>query len=319
MRAIFFGTPDFAAHVLSHLLENGVEVVAVVTKPDKAQGRSSKLIPTPVKSVAESCVPPLPVFQPEKISDPEWIPILEAFQADLFIVVAYGEIIKQHLLDMPKVACINIHASILPYYRGAAPIQRSIINGEVETGITIMHMAKKMDAGDIIAIEKVAITSDMTYGELETELCKVGSKLILETVRHFESGNISRTVQDHTQATFAPKIELEDCRIDWNQSAQQIHNLVRGVNPHPGAWCEVLIKGQRKRLRVISSKVVEENSDVVPGQIIPSPKNTLYVGCGRGVLSLLQIQLEGKKAISAGEFIRGMPSGALGGFCTFEH
>jgi methionyl-tRNA formyltransferase len=311
MRAIFFGTPDFAAHVLSHLLENGVEVVAVVTKPDKAQGRSSRLISTPVKSVAESCVPPLPVFQPETVSASEWIPVLEAFQADLFIVVAYGEIIKQHLLDMPKVACINVHASILPDYRGAAPIQRSIINGETETGITIMHMAKKMDAGDIIAIEKVVITPEMTYGELEAELCKVGSKLILETVRNFESGNVSRTVQDHTLATFAPKIELEDCRIDWTKSAKQIHNLVRGVNPHPGAWCQVVIKGQNKRLRVISTKVIEEDAEVVTGQIIPSPKNTLYVGCGRGILSLLQIQLEGKKAISAGEFIRGMPAGAL--------
>jgi len=312
MKIVYFGTPNFAADVLSHLLKHGVEVVAVVTKPDRPQGRSSALVPTPVKLVAQSTIPPLPLFQPEIVSAPDYATVLEAFQADLFVVVAYGEIIKQHLLDMPKIACINLHASLLPTYRGAAPIQRCIINGEKETGITIMHMAKKMDAGDIISMEKVPIGPDMTYAELEAELCGVGSDLLLKTIRDFEKGNVERIVQDHSLATFAPKIEIEDCKINWGKSAEQIHNLVRGVNPHPGAWCNVQLKGQNKRLRVIATKLISnEINELAMGQVISSSKEGLHVGCSRGVLNIVQIQLEGKKAMSAVEFMRGHNPGDL--------
>lgn len=311
MKVVYFGTPNFAAEVLSYLLKNGVEIVAVVTKPDKAQGRSSKLVPTPVKCVAESCNPPIPVYQPETISAPEYAPVLETFQADLFVVVAYGEIIKQHLLDMPKAGCINVHASLLPTYRGAAPIQRCIINGEKETGITIMHMAKKMDAGDIISMEKVMIGPEMTYGELEAELCRVGSALLLKTIHDFEKGEVERTVQDHSLATFAPKIEIEDCRIDWSKSADEIHNLVRGVNPHPGAWCQVLVKEQPKRMRIISTKVALDMPEGQPGQIVASNKKGLFVGCGKGVVNLVQVQLEGKKPMAAEELMRGLSVDAL--------
>jgi len=316
MKVIYFGTPHFAAEVLNYLLEHGVDVVAVVTKPDRAQGRSSTPVPTPVKLVAQSTTPPLPLFQPEIISAIDYASTLEAFQADLFVVVAYGEIIKRHLLDMPKTACINLHASLLPTYRGAAPIQRCIINGEKETGITIMHMAKKMDAGDIISIEKVAIGHEITYGELESELCRVGSELLLKTIRNFEKGEVARTVQEHSLATFAPKIELEDCRIDWNKTADQIHNLVRGVNPHPGAWCNVIVKGQAKRLRVITTTVMSneekiESEGIEAGQIISSTKEGLQVGCGQDILNLVQIQIEGKKPMSAIEFMRGRKPGDL--------
>lgn len=311
MKVVYFGTPHFAADVLNHLLKHGVDIVAVVTKPDRAQGRSSTPVPTPVKCIAESQIPPIPVLQPEIVSAMEHAPILEAFQADLFVVVAYGEIIKQHLLDMPKTACINLHASLLPAYRGAAPIQRCIMNGEVETGITIMHMAKKMDAGDIISIKKVEIGPEMTYGELEAELCRVGSELLLETIHNFEKGSVGRIPQDHSLATLAPKIEVEDCKIDWNKSAQQIHDLVRGVNPHPGAWCQILLKGQNKRLRVIATKMISKDTIEVPGQIVPSPKDSMYVSCGKGIIDLLQIQIEGKKAMSAEEFLRGLAPGAL--------
>lgn len=311
MKVVYFGTPHFAAEVLSYLLKNGIEVVAVVTKPDRAQGRSATLIPTPVKCIAESHQPPIPVFQPEIVSAPEYTTLLESFQADLFVVVAYGEIIKQHLLDMPKIACINLHASLLPSYRGAAPIQRCIMNGEKETGITIMHMTKKMDAGDIISIEKVAIGPDMTYGELEEELCQVGSKLLLKTIHDFEKGAVSRTVQDHSLATFAPKIELEDCEVRWEQPVQAIHDLIRGVNPHPGAWCHVAVKGQNKRFRILTASIASLDTKGTPGQIIASSKKSLEVACGQGVLNLLQIQLEGKKAMAAEEFMRGLPVGSL--------
>lgn len=315
MRAIFFGTPQFAADVCSYLLQQGVEIAAVITKPDRPQGRSATLIPTPVKSVAIAQTVPIPVFQPEIVSSPEHAPLLESFHADLFVVVAYGEIIKQPLLDMPKTACINLHASLLPAYRGAAPIQRCIINGEIETGVTIIHMVKKMDAGDMIAKEKVAIGPDMTYGELEAELCRIGSGLLLKTIRDFERGAAQRTVQDHTLATFAPKIEIEDCEIDWNQSIDQLHNLVRGVNPHPGAWCRVKVKDHEKRLRVITTKIVSRESKGIPGQIISSTKEGLYISCGsgigQGVINLIEIQLEGKKAMPAEEFMRGLPNGSL--------
>lgn len=310
MKVVYFGTPRFAADVLQYLLDHKVNVVAAITKPDKPQGRSGMPIPTPVKMVAESYG--IPVLQPEMVSAPELIPTLAAFQADIFAVVAYGEIIKQHLLDMPKIACINVHASLLPRYRGAAPIQRSIINGEKETGITLMHMAKKMDAGDIIAMETVPIGINTTYGELEAELCSVGSRLLLKTLHDAESGPLPRLPQDHSLATFAPKIEIEDCQIRWDQPADTIHNLVRGVHPHPGAWCPVTVKGQHKRLRVIATTVASlDPANKPPGEIIASSKQGLLVSCGRGMINLTQVQLEGKKSMSADEFMRGLPAGSL--------
>lgn len=311
MKVVYFGTPSFAADVLSYLLKHSVDIVAVVTKPDRPQGRSAMLIPTPVKCVAESHPLKIPVFQPETVSALEYIPILEHFEADLFVVVAYGEIMKQHLLDLPKIACINLHASLLPNYRGAAPIQRCIINGEKETGLTIMHMAKKMDAGDMIAAERVKIGPDMTYGELEKELCSVGSTLLLKTICDLESGIAKRTAQDHSLATFAPKIEIGDCQLDWNRPADQLHNLVRGVNPHPGAWCEVLFKGQNKRLRILTTRIVSKDFKEHPGQLVSSTKNELHISCGLGVIELLSIQLEGKKVMSTEEFMRGLARGAL--------
>jgi methionyl-tRNA formyltransferase len=310
VKVIFFGTPLFAAKVLSYLLENNIEIAAVVTKPDRPQGRSAAPVPTPVKCVAEAQNPPLPVYQPEIVSIPEFASTLEAYQADLFVVVAYGEIIKQHLLDMPKKGCINLHGSLLPKYRGAAPIQWSIINGEKETGVTIIHMVKKMDAGDMIASQSVVIGPDTTYGELEQELCRVGSELLLQTIHAIEKGTDQKIAQDPSLVTFASKIELEDCKIDWNEPADKIHNLVRGVNPHPGAWCLIEIKGQPKRLKIIKTCLMEGAVNS-PGEIIDSYKNAIVIGCGKNALSLLQIQLEGKKAMTAEEFLRGFPAGTF--------
>lgn len=310
MKIVFFGTPRFSAEVLSYLLQHQVDVVAVITKPDRPLGRSAALMPTPVKTIAESHSPSLPVFQPEIVSASDFAPILSNFQADLFVVVAYGEILKEHLLEMPKVACINVHTSLLPKYRGAAPIQRCLINGETETGVTIMHMAKKMDAGDIIKVEKVEIGLNTTYGELEEKLCQVGSKLLLEIIHDFEKGINFRIPQDSTQATFAPKIELEDCQIDWKASATTIHNLVRGVNPHPGAWCYVEIKGQKKRLKVNVTRIHLEMNGL-PGQILSLTKEGLILGCGQGAISILELQLEGKKLMPAVELMRGLPINSI--------
>ncbi len=312
LKIVFFGTPQFAANCLQYLLDNDVNIAAVITKPDRPQGRSLVCTPTPVKSVALAQTPPLPLFQPEIVSDVDFIPTLTQFQADLFVVVAYGEILKQHLLEMPKIACINLHASLLPKYRGAAPIQRAIINGETKSGVTIMHMVKKMDAGDIIAMESVAIPDEMTYGELEESLCRTGSRLLLQTINAFADGTPHQIPQDHEKATLAPKITMEDCKIKWDMQANEIHNLVRGVNPEPGAFCFAEIKGQRKRIRVIAARVAGITSDLSPGCILPGLKKELMVTCGKGtVLQILQLQQEGKKIMSAEEFVRGVAQGSI--------
>ncbi|MCE2983714.1 MAG: methionyl-tRNA formyltransferase, partial [Parachlamydia sp.] len=297
MKVVYFGTPVFAAEVLNFLLENGVNITAVISKPDRPKGRSSTPLPTPVKEAALSWNASLPVFQPLLVSAPEFADQLKSFDADLFVVVAYGEIIKQQLLDMPKKACINLHASLLPKYRGAAPIQHSITKGEHETGVTIMHMVKKMDAGDMIAQAKVPITEETTYGELTTSLCEKGKHLLLEVIQAFESGTPTSTPQDPELVTMAPKIELEDCEIQWSRPAIELHNLVRGVNPEPGAWCFVELKGEKKRLKINRTKVVPLQSK--PGLIISSLKGNLIIGTGDQALELLDVQLEGKKSMSS--------------------
>lgn len=306
MKVVYFGTPAFAAKTLQYLLDHDIDVVAVVTKPDKAQGRSSALLPTPVKVVAQAHSKELPIYQPEIVSALDFAPILEQYHADLFVVVAYGEILKQHLLDMPKIACINLHASLLPKYRGAAPIQRSIMNGEKETGVTIMHMVKKMDAGDMIRTVTVPIGKNTTYGELESELCEKGSKLLLEVIREFEVSTPPRTPQNHEEMTLAPKIELEQCRIDWNQSAQEIHDLVRGVFPFPGAWTLIVSKGQEKRMKILSTEVIESQGQSQPGKILAGSKEGICVGCGKGSILIKKLQVEGKKGMEASEFLRGV-------------
>lgn len=306
MRVIFFGTPDFAGKVLSYLLENGVDVVAVVTKPDRAKGRSGSPVPTAVKAVVQAQAPKIPLFQPEIVSAPEVSDLLTPFQADLFVVVAYGEIIKQHLLDMPRLGCINLHASLLPKYRGAAPIQHSIIDGDAKTGVTIMHMVKKMDAGDMIKQVEIPIGLDATFPEIEQALCEVGSKALLEVIRAFEKGKVAGIPQDHTLATLAPKIELENCEVNWQLPAIKLHNLVRGVTPEPGAWCYVTVKGQKKRLK-INRTAVESQLSGAPGSILGYGKQGLIVACGEHALRILDLQLEGKKAMTADELMRGIP------------
>lgn len=305
MQIVYFGTPSFAARVLQYLLDHQIQIKAVITKPDRPKGRSGEPVPTPVKVVAQSQNPPIPVFQPEFVSAPEFIETIKALNADLFVVVAYGEIIKQHLLDMPSKGCINLHASLLPKYRGAAPIQRSIINGESETGVTIMYMVRKMDAGDIIKMVKVPIGPNTTYGELESDLCEAGSQALLEVIQQFQSGTVSRTEQDHSLATLAPKIELEDCEIHWNHSSKDIHNLIRGVYPHPSAWCYVHIRGQQKRLKLLSTRALDDLSGK-PGTILSAGKEGLIIACQEGALQILELQLEGKKAMSAEELVRGV-------------
>ncbi len=309
MKIIFFGTPAFSAKVLEFLLDHHVPICAVVTKPDRPVGRGRHPVPVPVKSVIHQKSLDIPLFQPEVVSSPDFYPILRQFEPDLFVVVAYGEILKTELLNMPVKGCINLHASLLPKYRGAAPIQRAIINGEKESGVTIMHLAKKMDAGDMIESFPIPITEEMNYGELERKICDKGSELLLKVIQDFERGVIKRIPQEHSLATYAPKIELEDCEIKWDLPAEVLHNLIRGVNPEPGAWAWLEVKGQPKRLKIYSSRVIQE-ADLKQGEFVVHGQNVL-VGCKSGAIELLEVQLEGKKRMKAADLFRGLSEVSL--------
>lgn len=307
MKVIFFGTPPFAASILESLIGAGIEVCAVVSRPDRSKGRSGTPVPTPVKEFLLQNAPSLPIYQPEKCSTPEFAEQLREHRADLFVVVAYGEIIKQDILDIPRLGCINIHASLLPKLRGAAPIQRAIIDGEKKTGITIMHMVRKMDAGDMIAKVEVAIGPETTFGELEKELMEVSAPLLLEVIQQIEKGVAQREPQDESLVTFAPKIELEDCEIDWNQPAEKIHDLIRGVNPYPGAWTTVEVKGEAKRMKVFRSRIASEPMGMdLPAGTFHKEKKSLFVVCGKGTLEILEVQVEGKKRMTSAELLLGI-------------
>ncbi len=314
MRIVFFGTPLFSAVVLEHLFKSGLNIVAVVSKPDKPAGRARKLQPTAVKTMAQNLSTNLPVYQPPIVSTPEFETILKKYEADLFVVVAYGEIIKSFLLQVPKIACINLHTSLLPKYRGAAPIQRAIMGGESETGVTIMHMAKKMDAGDLIRQVKVPIACNATFGEIEQALCSAGKEVLLEVINAFaEHQSLPRCEQEHALATIAPKIELEECEINWQLPAAQIHDLVRGVNPIPGAWCYITVDGVKKRLKINKTCLTSIETALAPAAIINlnEHKANLVISTGAGSLELIEVQLEGRKATSSAEFARGVSRNTL--------
>ncbi len=304
MKIIFFGTPAFSVEILKHLLESHVDVVAVVTKPDKPQGRSQKLKPPAVKQFLIDQNISIPLFQPEKISTPEWEKKLKDFDADLFVVVAFGEIVKQNILDLPRLDCINIHASLLPKYRGAAPIHRAIINGEKFSGVTIMEMVKALDAGDMIHVEKVAIDEDMNVADLEKKLVEAGKFAIIKVIKQFETGTVKKIPQVDSDSTYAHKMSSLECKIDFNKSSVEVHNLIRGSTPFPGAWCEIVSQNQTKRLKVKKSEILPSFKGS-PGSIIKFEKDSFIVATRDNSVALLEVQLEGKKAISAKEFILG--------------
>lgn len=308
MNIVFFGTSSFAARILTRLIEEKFCVSAIVTRVDKPRGRQLKITPPPVKEVASQICPAIPLFQPERASAPEFAEMLSAFKPDLFIVVAYGEIIKQNLLSMPRLGCVNIHASLLPKYRGAAPIQRALMAGEPQTGITIIEMAPQMDAGDIIAIEALDIPLEMTFGELEPKLCELGAKLILQVIFEFEKNTVVRTPQDHSLATLASKLQPEEEKIDWSLPSMAIHNKIRAFSPVPGAWSPILIGSDLKRIKIKKSLPVACKTPLLqpPGTIVEMSKEGWVVACGTGCLRLVEVQLEGKKALPADDFIKGI-------------
>lgn len=305
MNIVYFGTPVFAAKVLEYLVRNKLNISAIVTRPERPKGRSLKMLPSAVKELAQTHFPQIPIFEPEKASNPDFVEILKKITPDLFVVVAFGEILRKNLLDVPKKGSINVHASLLPKYRGAAPMQRCLMDGVSETGITIIDVAQQMDAGDIYKMAKIDVPEEMNFGQLEEALCALACPLLLEVIKEIEAGKAQRTPQNHSEATLAPKITPDAEKINWDQPADKIHNLIRALSPTPGAWCTVKIGEDLKRLKIKRSVVIK-NINRNPGETASFNENGWVVTCQENALNLLEVQLEGKRSMPIKDFYLGM-------------
>ena len=300
MRVVFMGTPDIAATCLKKILEDGFQVVGVYTQPDRPKGRGMKLVPSPVKEVAQAAG--IPVFQPENFREEETVQQLRDLKPDVCAVVAYGRILPQKVLDVPTFGCINIHASVLPKYRGSAPYQWAVLDGLTETGVTAMYLVREMDAGDIIDVSKTPIGENETAGALLDRLAVLGADLLSKTLTRFASGEpIPRTPQDESQVSYAPMLEKSMCPIDWNKTAQQIHNQVRGLHPWPVATMEL----NGKQFKVHETRVVEGHG--TPGTVLELNKHGLVIACGQGAVEVRSLQAEGGKRMNAPDYFRGHP------------
>jgi len=299
LRTVFMGTPDFALQTLQGLIDAGCKMVGVYTQPDRPKGRGKQLAAPPVKELAQKY--DIPVYQPLKLRQPEAVAELEALAPDLIVVVAYGQILPKSVLEIPAHGCINVHASLLPKYRGAAPINKAIIDGETETGITTMYMDVGLDTGDMLVKKTLAIGPEETAGELHDRLASLGRESMEETLRRLCAGTLQREVQDDEQSTYASMMKKEDGRIDWNRSAQEIHNHVRGLDPWPGAY--TTINGELLKLAETSPEAAEG----LAGTVIAADKNGVCVACGSGSLRIQQLQLAGRKRLAAADFLRGCP------------
>ena len=299
MRVVFMGTPDIAATCLKKILHDGFEVVGVYTQPDRPKGRGMKMVFSPVKELA--IANNIPVFQPENFREDATVEELAALQPDVCAVVAYGRILPQRVLDIPTCGCINIHASLLPQYRGSAPYQWAVLDGCKETGVTAQHMALKMDAGDIIDVAKTPIGENETAGELLDRLAVLGADLLSSVLTRFAEGNVAGTAQDENQVSFAPMLDKSMCPIDWNKTARQVHDQVRGLHPWPVATA--VIGG---KIFKIHQTVVCEGSGT-PGQILELTKTGLKVACGEGAVEIRSLQAEGGKRMAAPDYFRGHP------------
>ena len=312
MRIVFIGTGEIGVPTLRALLDSEHEVVAVVTQPDKPVGREQRIEPPPIKkeiarsggfqtAVGRSAAgkpPPLEVLQPAKIKDPQAIEELGALKPDVIVAVAYGQILPRDVLEIPRLACLNLHASLLPCWRGAAPIQAAIAAGDCETGITVMHMDEGLDTGDILLQRSVEILPNDTGGSLHDRLAQIAPEALLESLRLLSARNAPRIAQDNARATYAPKLKREHGLIDWSESAEAIESKIRAYNPWPGAFMKVY----HQNLKVFSASVVDLNGQ--PGEVLRSDKD-LVVATGKDALSLAEVQLEGKRRMTAAEFLRG--------------
>lgn len=296
------GTPDFAVPSLEALLAAGHDVVGVFTQPDKPKNRGMKLQAPPVKVCAQSH--DIPVFQPTKLRDGTALALLQSLAPELVVVVAYGRILPQEILDCPKLGCINVHSSLLPKYRGSAPIQWAVLNGDQESGVTIMHMALALDAGDIISQRATHIDPDETVETLHDRLAQMGADLLVETVQSIGDGTATRTPQAEDQVTLAPMLSRALSPMDWTRTARQLHDQVRGLIPWPAAVTEL----NGTRCKIFSTAVPEETTDKAPGTVLMADKKGLKLACGGGtVLQINELQADGGKRMKAADYLRGHP------------
>ena len=299
MRIIYMGTPDFAVPVLESLIKSEHQVAAVVTQPDKPKGRGRSMQFPPVKEKA--LFYGLPVYQPVKVREPEFIKILEEYAPDCIVVAAFGQLLPKAILELPRYGCINVHASLLPAYRGAAPIQWVILNGEEKTGVTTMQMAAGLDTGDMLLKAEVEIAPKETGESLHDKLAALGGPLLLETLSGLEAGTIVPEKQDDSLSCYAGMLKKEMGQIDWNRPAVEIERLVRGLNAWPSAYTKL----GGKTLKIWEADVLPENSSFRPGQIVQAEGSVLSVQTGDGQLALREVQLEGKKRMLTDAFLRG--------------
>ena len=304
MKIVFMGTPDFAVGVLEALIEAGYEITCVVTQPDKAQGRSGKLVASPVKQCA--LAHEIPVFQPVRIKKPEEVAVLKQYEADVYIVAAFGQILSREILDIPKYGCINIHASLLPKYRGASPIQHVIIDGEEKTGVTIMQMDAGLDTGDMLYKKEVVIEDTDTFETLHDKLMVIGGEAIVEALPLLTEGKLTPEKQNGEESCYASLITKDMGRLDFRRSAVVLDRQIRGMNPWPSAYTSY----QSKQLKIWRAVPVLELSDEAgefqPGSICNVTKDFVEIRCGEGALRIAELQLEGKKRMSTHDFLLGV-------------
>lgn len=301
MKVIFMGTPDFSVPVLQGLIDSKEhEVTAVVTQPDKPRGRSGKLVFTPVKQLAVEHG--IPVYTPKRVKDPEFVKELSRIPCDVIVVIAFGQILSKEILDLPKYGCINVHASLLPRWRGAAPMQWAIIAGDETTGITTMQMDVGLDTGDMLLAKEVPISPNETGESLHDKMAVLGSELLLETLRKAEEGTLHPKPQNDEDSTYAKMLTKETGKIDWNLDAAQIERYVRGLNSWPSAYSGY--KG--KTLKLWRAEVLPEVTEGKPGTVVSVEKDSFTVQTGSGCLRILELQMEGKKRMDAGSFLRGV-------------
>lgn len=301
MRIVFMGTPDFAVGSLQALCESGKhEILAVVTQPDRPKGRGNKLLQTPVKEYA--LAQGLTVYQPQKVKTPEFVELLHELQPELIVVAAFGQFLSKEILELPKYGCINVHASLLPKYRGAAPIQYAIIKGEKESGVTIMQMDIGMDTGAMLDKVVVPIEENTTMGELHDALREQGATLLLQVIDKIAAGTAVAEPQDNEQATYATLLDRSMEHIDWSKTAQEVHNLIRGFNPAPSTFTKL---PNGKSLKIWGSKMTGKSSAAAAGTVIETGKHSFFVACGEGVLEITEVQPESKKRMPAQVFLNG--------------
>lgn len=301
MRIVFMGTPDFAVASLERLLESGYEIAGVFTQPDKPKGRRQQLSAPPVKEAALKHG--VPVFQPASMKDTAAEELLRQLAPDIVVVVAYGKILPQTVLQIPPMGCVNVHGSLLPKYRGAAPIQWAVLNGDKTTGVTTMLMDEGLDTGDMLLKAETEIGENENYGSLFSRLAVIGADLLLATLKGLAAGTITREKQDDSQAVYAPMLNKSMCPVDWARSAQAIHNQIRGLSPWPVA--ATLLRG--KTLKIHAARIAAEHSaGKTAGEVLESGRR-LVIACGEGALELLEVQFDGGKRMPAQDFLRGHP------------